>query len=72
MVALTEPFANFFNDHAAGLFRRHVGVVDDLGAERHHQRRGGALAVALVAGGEVFLHAFRRAALGAFVQVASR
>ena len=41
----------------ARLLRGHAGIVDDLRAERDHQRRDGALAVALVARGEVFIHA---------------
>lgn len=46
----------------------HLGGVDDFGAEGNHQGGGGALAVALVAGGEVFAHAFGGAALVALVE----
>ena len=40
-----------------------------LAPERNHQRRGGALAVALVARGEVFLHAFGGPAARALLQL---
>src|SRR6266446_3577606 len=50
----------------AGLVRGHLRVVDDLGPQRDHERRGGALAVAQVSRGQIFLHALGGAAPGAF------
>jgi hypothetical protein len=65
----SEPFANVIDDHPAGLRGGHFGIIDDLCAERDHQRRGGALAVALIAGREILIHTFGGAALGALVEV---
>src|ERR1022692_712869 len=66
---LLQPFLKVRDNHAAGLLRRHVGIVDDLRAERNHQRRGGALAVPLVTGGKIFVHAVSGAAARALIQV---
>ena len=57
---------------SARLLRSHVGIVDDLRAQRDHQRRDGALAVALVARGEIFIHAIGGAARGTLFQLSRR
>src|SRR5207247_10570687 len=63
-----QPFPHFTDDEAARLLRGQVGVVDHPRAERDHERRGRALAVPLIADGQVLLNAFRRAALDALIQ----
>ena len=63
-----KPRPDFLQNQPARLLRRQVRVVDDLCAERHHQRRNGALAVALVARGEIFIHAVGGAAARALLQ----
>src|SRR5436190_16665232 len=69
LFTLCESFLDVFDNEPARLVGSHLGVIDDSRAEGDHQRGGGALAVALVAGGEIFIHALGVAALRALVQV---
>src|SRR5215469_8328077 len=64
-----ESFLDIFDDESACLFRGHPGVVDHFSAERDHQRRGGALAVTLIAVGQIFIHAFGGPPFGTLIQV---
>jgi len=63
-----ELAADLFEDAATGLIGGEFGIVDDGGAEGDHEGGGGALAVALVAVGQVVLDALGGTAFGAFVQ----
>ncbi len=68
-MASAEPRADFLQQQTARLLGSHVRVVDDLRAERDHQRRGRALAVALVTCGKIFFNAIGGAAARAFLQL---
>src|SRR5580692_4963925 len=59
---LFEPLPDVGNDQPAGLLGGQVGIVDNASAERDHERGDGALAVALVTRGEVFVNTVGRAA----------
>ena len=63
-----QPLLHLGDDARAGFLWFLAGVVDDERAERNHERRGGALAVAVVARGEVFIHALIGTALGSLLQ----
>ena len=66
---MTKSLFDFGDENSARLLRSHVRIVDDLRAERNHQRRGRALAVALVTRSEIFLNAIGGAAARAFFQL---
>src|ERR1035438_6448037 len=72
LLPIRHPLLDVRQDHPAGLLRGHLRVIDDLGPERDHQRRCGALAVALIARREVLLDAIRRPAARAFRRSAER
>src|SRR5262245_64466305 len=65
--ALFQSLTHIINNHLARLLRGHLGIIDHARAEGDHQRRRGALAVALVASRQVFIHALGGAAPRAFM-----
>src|ERR1035441_9154544 len=69
LLPIRHPLLDIRQDHRARLLRGHLRVVYDLGPERDHQRRRGALAVALIARREVLLDAIRRPAARPLRQV---
>src|ERR1051325_9791903 len=64
-----QPLLYVGYNRSARLLGGHLRVVDDLRAKGDYQGRGGPLAVALVAGGQVLLDAIGRPAARAFRQV---
>src|ERR1035441_9268993 len=69
LLPIRHPLLDIRQYRGARLLRGHLRVVYDLGPERDHQRRRGALAVALVARREVLLNAVRRPAARALRQL---
>src|SRR5262245_8418242 len=67
-LAFFEPAPNDFQDLSASLFCRHAGIVHDDSAEGDHERRGGTLAIALVARCQVFLDTIGLPASGSFLE----
>src|SRR4051812_39374909 len=65
----SQPLAKILDDQGAGFARGHRRIVNHPRAESDHQWRGGALAVALIACGKVFIHAFGGAAFSALFDV---
>src|SRR5438445_12165422 len=54
--ALLQSLFHVCNNQTARLVGCQIRVIDDFGSQRNHQRRGGALTIALIARGEVFLY----------------